>query len=291
MLKAVILLMRAVAFLPLSCLYIASDVLFFVVYYLTGYRKKVVFNNLTSSFPEKSEKEIKSIARGFYHFMCDIMVETIKLLSMSHKEIKRRVIVTNPDLINASLEKGISTVILLGHYGNWEWVQEIGEYFIESYRGSIYHRLKSKFWDDVFIALRGRWNMHIIPQEQAVRTLLEKSHQPWAFGFIADQRPREALKGNWTEFLNHETSFITGPEDIGQRVKADFFYLDIERFKRGYYRLTFKKLSPVNDGEPYPYMRAYLREFENTIRRAPSLWLWSHKRWKFDRAHYEAKRK
>lgn len=283
--KIVIGLLRCVASLPLRVLYGLSDIIFFVVYHALGYRKKVVRRNLTEAFPGKSPQEIKRIERAYYRFMCDIIVETLKLLHISDKEMARRVEVSNPGIVNEAVESGKSAVLLLGHYGNWEWVQEISSSITgQAYKASIYRPLNSKLWGTVYQAIRDRWHTHILPQASAVKALLDKDHQPWVCGFIADARPRHAEADAIIEFLHHSTSFIYGPEVIGRKVGAAFFFLEMTRLRRGYYRITFHPLDETSgdDGETYPVMREFWGLFERQIKEQPAYWLWSHKRWKYD---------
>lgn len=298
--KTILFFLKGVALLPLWILYIFADFIYFVVYRIIGYRKKVVRENLLSSFPEKGEKEIKKIERGYYHFLADVIVETVKLFHISDKQLRRRIKVNNYEAINADLSDGKNVVLLLGHYGNWEWVQEISRYFIpEAYMGSIYHPLNNKTWDNIYLKLRSRWGTHIVAQKQAVRTLLNRDHFPWVFGFIADARPLTFTPRNCIEFLNHPTYFIYGPEEIGSKLGARFYYLEMLPQRRGHYEITFRPLVPSDSAkteaeriqtsndlprssaeETYPVTREFWREFGSTIQKAPSYWLWSHKRWK-----------
>lgn len=277
--------MKCVAVWPLGLLYLLSDFIYLVVYYVVGYRRKTVRQNLEAAFPEKSARELKQVEKDFYHYMCDIIVETLKLLHISDKEMQRRVEVVNPEVVNSSVAEGKSAVLLLGHYGNWEWVQQLSRHLSNDVtQTSIYHPLNSPLWDNVYRRIRSRWNVYLLPMARAVRTLLDKDNQPWICGFIADARPRHIDEEARVPFLNHSTSFIVGPEVIGRKVGADFFYLDVERVKRGHYRLSFKPLKDDDalEEEKYPVMRAFWREFEGSIRKNPAYWLWSHKRWKYD---------
>lgn len=278
-------MLRGAAMMPLRTLYALSDFLYLVVYYIVGYRKKVVRHNLQEAFPEKAAQELKKIEKEYYRYMCDMIVETVKLLHISDSKLKRRVQITNPEVVMESLDAGKSVALLLGHYGNWEWVQEISRCFPDSFfKSSIYHPLNSKLWDNIYKQIRSRWNSHIIPMKEAPRQLLDTSHQPWICGFIADARPLKTDRNNSIPFLNHMTSFIYGSEIISEKVGADFFYLEMDRMKRGHYRITFHRLEKEgSDGQTYPFTRAFWRKFEQTINKKPAYWLWSHKRWKFDK--------
>lgn len=276
-------LLKSVAILPLWALYAFSDFIYLIVYYLVGYRRKVVGKNLREAFPEKSPREIRRIEKDFYHYLCDVIIETLKLLHISAEEMARRVEIKDYEKVNEVVASGRPVVLLLGHYGNWEWVQEISRVLSEdAFRASIYRPLNSGLWEDIYKKIRSRWNVHIIPQKNAVRALLKPENQPWICGFIADHRPRHVDENNITPFLNHATSFIYGPEVIGRKLGADFYFLEMERVKRGYYELKFHSLTSKDGEEPYPLTRAFWKKFEEIIRKKPAYWLWSHKRWKFD---------
>ena len=279
--KIIFGLLNLTAGLPLGILYIFSDLISFVLYHVIRYRRDVVITNLTSAFPDKSQKEIKNIEKSFYRFLGDQVVETIKLLHISDSELMKRVKVVNYEAVNNDLTEGKNIVILMGHYGNWEWVQEISRYFISSaFLSSIYHPLKNKVWDEFLIQLRRRWGAHIIPMKKATRTLLNKDNFPWVCGFIADARPDAKNEDHTLEFLHHKTYFITGPEIIGHKVGAEFFYLHMLRKRRGHYDIIFSRINPSDQDISFPYLRQFWREFEKTIEKAPAYWLWSHKRWK-----------
>lgn len=272
---------NGIAHLPLGVLYIISDFIYFVLLYIVKYRVNVVEENLKNSFPSFGKSELKNIKKEYYRFLGDQVVETIKTLHISDKELKKRVKVENYELVNASLQKKRNAVLLMGHYGNWEWAQEITRYFVpEAFMASIYHPMNEKVFDDLFIKLRSRWGAHIVPMKRAPRVLLNKDNMPWVCGFIADAYTWQKHEGNWIDFLNHKTWFITGPEEIGTKVGADYFYLEMKRIKRGYYNIIFHPLSPKDVNVSYPYLRQFWIEFEKTIEKAPAFWLWSHKRWK-----------
>lgn len=279
--KAILFILKGLASLPLGILYLFSDIITLLLYYVIKYRRRVVRNNLVTSFPEKNISEIKNIEKKFYRHLSDQIVETLKLLHISDKELQERVKVTNYEIVNKTLAEGRDAVLLMGHYGNWEWVQEITHYFLPTaYMASIYQPLASKLWDDIFLKIRNRWHAHILPSKQAVHALLNKENFPWVCGFIADQRPGVKTDKNAVEFLNHKTYFFYLTEDIGRKVKGDFFYLEMQVKGRGRYEIIFHELSPSEEYENYPHVREFWKEFEKTIQREPAYWLWSHKRWK-----------
>lgn len=279
--------LSAVAHLPLRALYGLSDLAYLVLYRVVGYRRKVVRDNLRRAFPDASEKQIKVWERGFYRHLCDIFIEAVKLLHMPDSEVDERINIHGADLVNDAIAGGRSVVLMLGHYGNWEWVPAIVRKFSEGTFGSqIYHPLDNKLMDRVMLKIRSRFGTQSIPMDRAVRTLIgvERAGDHFVCGFIADQRPNGSNYNHWTDFLGIDTPYVVGGETIGDHLGAVYLYLDVEKTSRGHYSLTFKPIEPPDgDAESYPHTRRYLAMLEETIRRAPQYWLWSHKRWKRSR--------
>lgn len=272
--------------LPLWFWYFISDLLYYPVYYLVGYRRKVVRKNLTESFPEKSEKEIIGIEKKFYRYFCDYFVETIKYFSIKRSTIHKRMVFEGVDEINKCVENGKSCILYMGHYCNWEWVSSLPLYVKERedlVRGHIYHQLESENTDKLFFEMRQRFNSENIEMFAALRYLVKcrKENKKFVIGFISDQSPNWKSMGMWTEFLNHKTSFFVGAEGLAKMSDAAVFYMDIRRERRGYYKARFIKITdnPKSYGE-YELTNIYARMLEETIKREPQYWLWSHNRWK-----------
>ena len=266
-----------VSLLPLKVLYAVSSCLYPVVYHLWRYRRKTVRRNITCSFPEKE----------YYRHFCDCVVETIKLLHISDKELNRRVQLTNSELIKQHSSDGRPVVLYLGHYGNWEWAQAITrQYSRPAISGEIYRPMHSKVMEKVMRRLRSRFSTLLIPQKQAFRTLLRMKQEgkQYLVGFIADQRPNSKNLNHWTTFLHQDTAYSIGGEEIGKRINAHYFYLDVEKVSRGYYKMSFIPIIPQRKNEAHPYTLQYMRMMEATITRAPQYWLWSHKRWRFPKS-------
>ena len=276
-------LLSAVACLPLKVLYIFSDIAYFFIYYVIRYRRKTVRHNLELVFGRSGHRNILRIEKEFYRHMCDCIAETVKLLHISDKEVDRRVEVTNGEYIDSIIRSGHSVVLMLGHYGNWEWVQAIIHHFREPLvGGQIYRPLRNKVMDRVMLRIRSRFALECIPQKKAVRRLLgiERSGQKFVIGFISDQRPTGRTLHHWTQFLGQDTPYAVGGETIGNHVDARFVYLDVEKISRGHYRMTFLPVVPdSSDNGPDPYTREFMKMLEKTIYRAPAYWLWSHRRW------------
>lgn len=277
-------ILSALARLPLEVLYVFSDIAYFIIYYAVRYRRKTVRHNLELVFGSSGHSNIVRIEKKFYRHLCDCIAETVKLLHISDEEIDRRAVVTNGEYIDGIIRSGHSVVLLLGHYGNWEWVQAIIHHFKEPLvGGQIYRPLRNKMMDMVMLRIRSRFGLECIPQKNAVRRLLgiERGGQKFVIGFISDQRPTGKTLHHWTTFLGQDTPYVVGGETIGNHVDARFVYLDMEKTSRGHYRLTFCPVVPdPEDKGPDPYTREFMKMLEKTIRREPAYWLWSHRRWK-----------
>ena len=276
-------LMRLIARLPLGILYLFSDIAFPFIYYIIRYRRRLVRENLRCAFPEKSEKEIVSIEKAFYHNLCDVFIEAFKCLNISDEEMQRRVEVMNCELPERLASEGKNIFMLLGHCGCWEWYQEVCvRYKNPKKGGEIYKHIESHYFSSLMHEIRSRWNTEQIEMKQTVRTLLKwkAEGEPFLCGFIQDQRSDTKVKDSIT-FMNQQTWYAPGAEEIACKIGAELVYLDVEKTGRGHYRLTFTEMQPNEEesASPYPLSRNFWRLIEQTIRRQPEIWLWSHNRW------------
>lgn len=277
------------ALLPLKILYILSDILFFPMFYIVRYRRKLVYQNMKDSFPEKSEKEIHRMEKAFYHHFCDYIVETIKLLHISDKETQKRVKFHNTEALQEIVDNGGSCLMLLGHYGNWEFVPSVTLWMRKGsvIFAQIYRPLKNKWFDRFFLKLRGRYHSECIAKQDTLRSILryKSSGRPSITGFMADQTPSPANIHHWVNFLNHDTPVFTGVEKIAHKVGFSVFYFDVEKIKRGYYSVTIREISKnPKETEEFEITNKYMEMMETTILRAPEYWLWTHNRWKHKRS-------
>ena len=284
--------MKALSLLPLRALYGASDVLTFVAHRVMRYRVAVVRKNLESSFPEMPRKELRRIERKFYRFLGDYMMETMKLLSMSEKEMKRRFKVDNAEVIDEAVGRGRSVVLYLGHYCNWEWVSSLPVYFkSDCVPAQVYHHLHSHAMNTLFKEIRTRFGANNIEMDDILRRLVEwkRAGEPTVTGFISDQAPNLDVH-LFLDFLNHDTPVFTGPERIAKFLDAEVFYCHLTRPRRGHYELRFDKMTATpKKEETFEITRDYFRRLEDNIREQPELWLWSHKHWKRTREQFLAK--
>ena len=281
----------AISLLPFWLLYLISDGFFLLIYYLVRYRRKVVWKNLSSSFPEKDEAELRQISRQFYHWLCDYFVETVKLLSISNEKLLRRIEFRGVEQLELCFDQGQDCAAILGHYCNWEWLSATGlafKRYPEAVMGLIYHPLYNDAFDQLFIDIRKAHGGDCIPKQDILRHLitLKRDNRRSLFGYISDQAPRWHNIHLWLPFLNHDTPVFTGGERIMRKMDDAVFYVEMERPRRGQYICTFKLVSLHASQEPdNEITRRFFQMLEETIRRAPSYYLWTHNRWK--RTHEE----
>ena len=269
--------------LPLRVHYLISNLLYYLLRYVVRYRLKVVRQNLSTSFPEKTEKELRKIERDFYRFFSDYIVESFKLLTISQEEMKRRLVFKGMDKIEKAIENGQSCALYLGHYCNWEWVSSLPLWLTPKVQcGQIYHPIQNKEFDRLFLRLRQRMGALCIPMQDTLRKILEfrQANQPVVIGYISDQKPNWVNIHHWVDFLHHDTPVLTGAERIIRKVNHAVFYADIQRVRRGYYELEIVPVtSEPQKMKEFEITDAYYRLLEKSILRAPEFWLWSHKRW------------
>jgi len=276
------------AAIPMRALYVLSDLLYVIIYYLARYRRKVVRVNMQKSFPEKTQKELRHLERRFYRHFADYILESLKLAGFSQEELLKRANIRNPELIYDLQDKGHTCfIIMLGHYGNWEWFSGVSARF--GGRGiiyQIYRPLDSQLFDRLFRYLRTRYNSVGIRKNDAVREMIRlKQNKILALvPFVADQSPSKANIHYWTQFLNQDSAIYTGAERIARKLNIPVIYSDMQKIRRGYYTVDFKLITdcPKMTAE-FWITEQYTRQLEISIMRDPAFWLWTHKRWKHQR--------
>lgn len=281
-------LLNGLGHLPFGVLYLLSDIMFFIVYYLVRYRRKVVMENITKSFPDKSLDECKSIARRFYRNFTDLFFETIKLGHVTDEEMRRRMVYENAGLVDSLFDKGRSMVCYFSHCINWEWAPAItlwtrhkpSDQFVFS---QVYRPLVNKWFDAYFLRLRSRFGSVSYSKHTVFRDLI-KQQRAGALGicgFMSDQKPSHGDPTHVMRFLNHPTAMITGTETLARRLKMAVVYMDMHKVSRGHYKMVMRLITEYPDRLPdMAVTERYAQMLQQTIDRDPSLWLWSHKRWK-----------
>lgn len=280
-------ILRLFSRLPLWILYRISDLLFLLVYFVVRYRRKVVRENLSRSFPDRSKQERRLIERRFYRFFCDYAVETIKLLTISEAEMRRRMKVFGCEEMDAELDRQPFCFLMLGHYGNWEWLSTIALWSKHNC-GQLYTPLHNATFDRVFYDMRSRFGTENISKYNALRRILSLRSEgiPSHIGFITDQSPRPNSIHDWMTFLHQDTPIFTGAERIGKKVGAAAYFIRVTRPRRGYYECHLERLtSDMREFADYELTELCMRRLEAEINEVPHLWLWTHRRWKHQRNH------
>jgi KDO2-lipid IV(A) lauroyltransferase len=274
-----------ITLLPLRILYVFSDFIFLLLYYFPSYRRKVVATNIKNSFPEKSEKERKSIERKFYKHLADLFIETFKLPHMSEAEQKIRFTYSNLEIIHKLKDEKRDIIAVLGHYNNWEWPTLLPQYM--RYKiVIIYKPLNNKYFNTFINTQRSKYGIILTPMSMIIREILnyKKNNINTLSVFLADQSPPKSEIKYWTTFLNQDTPIYLGTEKIAAKYDMAVVYFHIQKIKRGHYNLKIDLLFDHTAGLPeYTVTEAHVRKMEEVIREQPEYWLWSHRRWKHKR--------
>ncbi|QAA81273.1 lipid A biosynthesis acyltransferase [Aequorivita sp. H23M31] len=268
--------------LPMQILYIKSDVLFFLMYHVFGYRRKVVNENLALVFPEKTEKERNEIAKEFFKHLCDIIVETLKAFTISEKEIRNRFVVTNAEILDNYYQNNRSILLMAGHYGNWEWSGILNK-LIPHQAHAVFKTLANQYFNSLVKKTREHFGATLVTNKKIVSVLYRK----WKKGektltyILSDQTPKMGHFKYHDTFLGVDVPMFTGTEELAKKLDFTVVYLKVEKSKRGYYKAT---LIPMTDNPKeypdYQITRMFFDLLENQIREKPEFYLWSHKRWK-----------
>ena len=268
--------------LPLRALYLLSDFAYFIIYYVTGYRKKIVLQNLTIAFPLKTEDEKVRISKQFYHNFCDTFIETIKLIS-ADKHFLNKHFTADYSVFHQLYAEGRKCQIHTGHNFNWELVNlAVGANIPLPFLG-VYMPIGNKAFDRFFRKLRTRTGTILLPATDMRNAMLPWRNRQYALGLIADQSPGDLRKAFWLPFFNRMTAFVKGPETGARMGDIPVVFGHFTKKKRGYYQgyFTLATVNPrmLQEGE---LTRKYIAYLEETISANPEMWLWSHRRWKHE---------
>lgn len=276
-----IFFLNFLSLLPLSLLYPLATLGYYIIYYIYPYRKNVVHENLSNAFPHKSQEEIINIEKKYFRYLSDLMVEVIKMSSISRSELKRRVKFNNLDQIEQYFNRGESVLACTGHYGNWELCMLALGAELSKPEYVIYKPLSNKVFDDWFYKIRTRFGNKFIPMRQTLRTLTAVRNEPTMFCFAGDQTPVGSETHYWIDFMNQPTPVLLGLEKIALQTNRPIFYFQTRVIKRGYYEVDCIPLC-LNPKETKQYEITNLQFalLEKYLNKEPAYWLWSHRRWK-----------
>jgi KDO2-lipid IV(A) lauroyltransferase len=240
--------------------------------------------NIRNSFPEKSEKEHILICKKFYKHFCDLILESLKTFTISKKQVSKRVVCKNPELIDRYFEQGQSVIIAGGHYNNWELFAVGIDALIKHKTIGIYKPLSNKYFDEKMRTTRSKYGLYMISTKIVKRVFDEEINRPTATIFAIDQSPSNPRTCYWMEFLNQDTPILFGAEKYAKDYNYPVLYGRINKEKRGYYSFEFFETGENPKDTTYGEITEKVtRLLENDIRAIPEYWLWSHRRWKHKR--------
>jgi KDO2-lipid IV(A) lauroyltransferase len=282
------LLIKPLSVLPFRILHWISTVLYYLVYYVIGFRKKVVYQNLKNSFPDKSSTEIKQIAKKFYRHFCDLIVESVKLFSISKEEIIKRIKFVNPELLNKYYDQGQSIIIVAGHYNNWENFAKGCNLQMKHQAVGIYTPLSSPFFEKKFSESRSLFGVSLLPKREVKKYFAENRDLLKAVIFGTDQSPSGRTKRvYWTSFLNQDTAVMFGSEKYAKEYEYPVIFAGVDKVKRSTYQIWFELLEENPLDTPHGEItEKHTRRLEQQILAQPEYYLWTHKRWKRKREDF-----
>lgn len=267
--------------LPLRVLYLFSDFFFLLLITIVPYRKKVIERNLRNSFPEKSEGELRALKRKFYRHFSDLLAEGIKNLSISEKELRKRLRVVNPELIEKLYAENKNVLLVSGHYNNWEWLICAQNFLLPHQAVGIGMPLSSKFWDKKLNERRARFGMHIINAKHVKDFFNQDFEKPIATLILSDQSPGDSHKAYWMEFLHQPTAVLFGCELLAHTHNHAVVFFIMRKIGRGRYAIEFQSITDQPaDMKWGEITEKHTQLLEQEIRNNPQYWIWSHKRWK-----------
>jgi KDO2-lipid IV(A) lauroyltransferase len=275
------LVLKPLSFLPLGLLFFFSDIIFVLTYYIVQYRRKVVKENLTKSFPNKSESELKVIERNFYHHFTDFIFESIKSISISEKDVINRTALKNQDLLDKYYKQGKNVLVVCGHYNNWEFYALSLPKRLKHTTYSLYQPLKNSFFDKMLLNSRSRNGMKLIQTNDVISFFREENINPKLMVIVNDQSPTNKDKAYWNTFLNQSTGWNVGPEKLAKKFDYVVLFGHSKKVKRGSYEVDFTLITETPKSTPDDFITdKYSTILEEVIQKKPGFWLWSHKRWK-----------
>tara|TARA_B100000513_G_scaffold95772_1_gene40548 strand:- start:265 stop:1116 length:852 start_codon:yes stop_codon:yes gene_type:complete len=275
-----LILLWIFSLLPIQILYLISKIIRFIVYDILCYREKVVIDNIQNTFIEKSQTEVIKLKNNFYDYFFELIVEIIKLLSISNNELNKRFTFSNINVIKQALKKNKSVIVVVGHYGNWEWALRSASNLIDTKIIGVYKRINNTIFE--WLLLKIRSNTNVLPVEiKSLPRELVNNNEKKIYAMVADQSPTLEQSNVRINFLNRDTLVYTGVEKISKKYNMPVFYLNIKLTSKGYYESTFEEINSKNiNGKKLEITKKFFSKLENQIKSEPRLWLWSHKRWK-----------
>lgn len=271
--------------LPLPVLHLQSSFFAWLLHRVIGYRKEVVRDNLRQAFPDKSDVWLRETERTFYRNFCDVIIETVKLMSISPKNLKKRMRHINPEVLPEMTAHGGGGVAIFGHFCNWEWLGSGMGVQLPFSTVGVYKPLSSKLFDRLMIHIRCRLGNEMVPMKDTFRESLKRLRKPCYIAFLGDQTPARHAKMYFTSFLGRPAPVHLGIATVALKMNVPMYYFDIRRERRGRYTVELVKI-PHEDLLPHSKENVqaltdrHVAYLEDVIRSDAGRWLWSHRRWK-----------
>ncbi|MEZ7516032.1 lysophospholipid acyltransferase family protein [Flavobacterium frigidarium] len=274
-----------VSILPFPIFYALSDVIYFLIYHIIGYRKKTVRNNLALALPHLSEAERRVIEKKFYQHFCDMFLEMAKTMTISEEEINKRFVITNPELVTEYEQKGKSIMLLASHYASWEWLLALNKKL--SFQGvGVYKKLANKYFDKLVIDIRSKYNTKLVVTRETIPLIANNQRKGILsmYGMASDQSPKNDRIIHWGNFMGIDVPVHTGAEVLAKKYDLTVLFAKVEKVKRGYYQATLIPLTDDPKSIPnFEITNMFIKEVEKQIHEAPEYYFWTHKRWKHSR--------
>jgi KDO2-lipid IV(A) lauroyltransferase len=274
-----------VSILPFPIFYALSDVIYFFIYHIIGYRKKTVRNNLALALPQLSAAERRVIEKKFYQHFCDMFLEMAKTMTISEEEINKRFVITNPELVTEYEQKGKSIMLLASHYASWEWLLALNKKL--SFQGvGVYKKLANKYFDKLVIDIRSKYNTKLVVTRETIPLIANNQRKGILsmYGMASDQSPKNDRIIHWGNFMGIDVPVHTGAEVLAKKYDLTVLFAKVEKVKRGYYQATLIPLTDDPKSIPnFEITNMFIKEVEKQIHEAPEYYFWTHKRWKHSR--------
>ena len=274
-----------VSILPFPIFYALSDVIYFLIYHVIGYRKKTVRSNLALALPHLSDQERKVIEKKFYQHFCDMFLEMAKTMTISEEEINKRFVITNPELVTEYEQKGKSIMLLASHYASWEWLLALNKKL--SFQGvGVYKKLANKYFDKLVIDIRSKYNTKLVVTRETIPLIANNQRKGILsmYGMASDQSPKNDRIIHWGNFMGIDVPVHTGAEVLAKKYDLTVLFAKVEKVKRGYYQATLIPLTDEPKSIPnFEITNQFIKEVEKQIHEAPEYYFWTHKRWKHRR--------
>ena len=274
--------------LPLPVLYALAYPVYLIGYYFVEKKRNVIFSNLKSAFPDKSDQQLNDLAKLNFKRLVYVMLESIKTGSLSEQQIRQRVSLKNPELIEQFAANGQSVLMLAAHHCNWEWLLAGCSLQLSCPIDVVYKPLHDQVVDEHMKKSRSRFNAKPIPNKNALIEIMQRRKEVRGFAMVADQSPMRKEEKYWTHFLNQDSSFAVGAQKIAQLTKYPVIFVGIRRLDLGHYEVYFEELGqPPYKKEGYGVTEKYARALETMILDNPEDWMWSNRKWKRKRSVYD----